>query len=138
LKSWIENQNKKTIADVYKSDSWSSHEWQYFVRQLPEGLNIEQMMKLDDAFGFTSSGNSEVLAEWLSHVIKNHYQAGFPKLKQFLINTGRRKFLTPLYRDMIQTNEGKQMALEIYKKARPNYHFVSSNSIDEILNYNEN
>ncbi|MFT5666293.1 MAG: leukotriene-A4 hydrolase [Vicingaceae bacterium] len=138
LKSWIEYHNKKTIVDEYKSDSWSSHEWQYFVRQLPEALNKEQMMKLDDAFGFTSSGNSEVLAAWLSHVIKNNYQAGFPKLRQFLVNTGRRKFLTPLYKDLIQTNEGRQMALAIYKEARPNYHFVSSNSIDEILNYNEN
>ena len=138
LKSWIETQNNKTIVEEYKSDSWSSHEWQYFVRQLPEGLNNEQMIKLDDAFGFTSSGNSEVLAAWLSHVINNNYQAGFPKLKQFLVNTGRRKFLTPLYKDMIQTNEGKQMALDIYKEARPNYHFVSSNSIDELLDYSEN
>lgn len=138
LKSWIENQNKKTIVDEYKSDSWSSHEWQYFVRQLPENLTEEQMIKLDDAFGFTSSGNSEVLAAWLSHVINNNYHAGFPKLRQFLVNTGRRKFLTPLYKDLIQTKEGKQRAVDIYKKARPNYHFVSSSSIDEILNYPEN
>lgn len=138
IKSWIETQNKKTLEDEYKSSNWSSHEWQYFVRQLPKGLNKDQMTNLDDAFGFTSSGNSEVLAAWLSHVINNKYQAGYPKLKQFLVNTGRRKFLTPLYKDLIQTNEGKQMALEIYKEARPNYHFVSSTSIDEILKYHEN
>lgn len=138
LKSWMENESKESIVNQFKSENWSSHEWQYFVRQLPKSINEDQMTKLDDAFGFTASGNSEVLAAWLSHVINSNYQSAFPKLEEFLINTGRRKFLTPLYKELIQTNEGRKMADVIYKKARPNYHFVSSNSIDEILGYNEN
>ena len=39
----------------------------------------------------------------------------------------------PLYTELIKTEEGKQMAKAIYQKARPNYHYVSSSSIDALL-----
>ncbi|MDP4679855.1 MAG: leukotriene A4 hydrolase C-terminal domain-containing protein, partial [Cyclobacteriaceae bacterium] len=135
LKNWEENNDKELLSNQFHSDNWSSHEWQYFVIQLPKKLSAEQMMKLDDAFGFTQSGNSEVLSAWFIHVINNKYQAGYYKLREFLINTGRRKFLALLYKELIKTEEGKQMAIEIYTIARPNYHFVSSNTIDEILDF---
>ncbi|MBI1851956.1 MAG: leukotriene A4 hydrolase C-terminal domain-containing protein, partial [Planctomycetes bacterium] len=38
----------------------------HFVRQLPNSLRPEQMADLDAAFHFTTSGNSEVLVEWLT------------------------------------------------------------------------
>ena len=135
LENWVENENKATLVSKFGSDNWSSHEWQHFVRKLPAQLNKTQMSKLDAAFGFTSSGNSEILASWLEHVIGNHYEQGYSKLENFLVNTGRRKFLTPLYKKLIETVEGEKMALDIYKKARPNYHYVSSSSIDVVLNY---
>jgi len=135
LDNWMKNENKEILISQFRSDNWSSHEWQHFVRKLPTKLNDAQMSKLDAAFGFTSSGNSEILASWLEHVISNQYKYGYDKLENFLVNTGRRKFLTPLYKKLIETEEGKKMALDIYKKARPNYHYVSSNSIDAVLNY---
>ena len=58
-----------------------------------------------------------------------------PRIESFLINTGRRKFLSPLYNEMIKTKEGKQRALEIYRQARPNYHFVATNTFDKLLGY---
>ncbi|MEQ6122024.1 M1 family metallopeptidase [Reichenbachiella sp. MALMAid0571] len=137
LKNWLENENKEVLISRFESDKWSSHEWQHFVRKLPAKLDNTQMSKLDTAFGFTLSGNSEILAAWLEHVISNQYEQGYQKLEKFLINTGRRKFLTPLYKRLIETENGKQMAMKIYKKARPNYHHVSSSSIDAILKYQE-
>ncbi|MBC7759255.1 MAG: leukotriene A4 hydrolase C-terminal domain-containing protein, partial [Phormidesmis sp. FL-bin-119] len=46
---------------------------------------------------------------------------------------GRRKFLMPLYKEMVKTPEGKEWAKRIYSKARPNYHSVAYSSVDEIL-----
>jgi hypothetical protein len=57
----------------------------------------------------------------------------YPKIETFLINTGRRKFLMPLYSELIKTPEGKKLALDIYSKARPNYHFVAISSLDKLL-----
>ncbi len=134
LDHWLKNENKAALTETYKSGEWSSHEWQHFVRSLPSPLSQDQLSKLDNAFGFTQSGNSEVLAAWLEHVIRNEYKDGYDKLRSFLVNTGRRKFLTPLYKELMKTETGAAMARDIYKEARPNYHYVSSNSIDAIVN----
>ena len=91
------------------------------------------MAEIDEAFRLTESGNSEVLAAWLEQSVKHEYMPAYNRLEEFLINTGRRKFLMPLYRALIQTEEGKDRAKQIYTKARPNYHFVSYDSVDELL-----
>jgi leukotriene-A4 hydrolase len=48
---------------------------------------------------------------------------------------GRRKFLKPLYTELAKTPEGLEFARNVYKKARPTYHSVSVNTIDEILKW---
>jgi leukotriene-A4 hydrolase len=115
------------------TEGWSSHEWLHFVRAIPSDLSLENMAALDAAFGFTKSGNSEVLMAWLEQSIKHNYTFAYGRLEEFLIHTGRRKFLMPLYRAMITSEEGKAMAKAIYVKARPNYHFVAYDSIDALL-----
>jgi leukotriene-A4 hydrolase len=116
-----------------RSAAWTSHEWLHFIRNLPADLTVGQMKELDSAFNFTGSGNSEVLGAWLLLSVKKNYREAFPALKSFLVNVGRRKFLTPIYRELIRTGEGRKLALEIYAKARPNYHSVATSTLDEIL-----
>ena len=119
------------------TDEWSSHEWLHFVRLIPTTITIGQMTTLDKAFGFTNTGNSEILTAWLVQAINHQYEPAHASLEHFLVNAGRRKFLTPLYGAMVKTEAGTQMAKAIYKKARPNYHFVSSNTIDEMLDWQQ-
>lgn len=117
------------------SKKWSSQEWLHFLRQLPDQMTTAQMQELDDYLQFTYSGNSEMLTAWMIHVIKHEYEPGYENLSNFLISAGRRKFLVPLYGEMAKTESGMAMAREIYAKARPNYHFVSVSTIDEMLNW---
>ena len=100
---------------------------------LPETMTQKQMAELDKAFNFTNSGNSEVLAAWVLHTIKNNYTTADQALEKFLVNVGRRKFLVPIYKALNATPEGKKKALAIYAKARPNYHAVSTVTLDELL-----
>jgi len=87
-----------------------------------------------DAFGsFTASGNAEITTQWLVKVIRYQYSPAYVKLEEFLIHTGRRKFLVPLYTELLETEEGRKRAVEIYQKARPNYHFVATNTFDKIV-----
>ncbi len=116
---------------------WSSHEWLHFLRSLPNDLSLAQMQKLDEVFQFTYSRNSEILAAWMVHVIKHQYEPGYQNLENFLVHTGRRKFLSPLYAEMAKTDEGLKMAKEIYTKARPNYHYVAISTMDKMLNWQE-
>lgn len=124
---------KSGILNKSTSKEWSTHEWLHFLKSLPDALTPDQMARLDAFGNFTASGNAEITTLWLVHAIRNKYVGAYPKLEQFLINTGRRKFLSPLYHELIKTEEGKHYAKSIYDKARPNYHFVSTNTFDKLL-----
>ncbi|MBT33735.1 MAG: hypothetical protein CMO01_29070 [Thalassobius sp.] len=69
--------------------------------------------------------------------VKHNYQPAYGKLDHFLMNVGRRKFIAPLYEEMNANPKLQSMAKNIYKKARPTYHYVSINSIDKILNIDQ-
>ncbi len=115
--------------------NWSSHEYLYFIRGLSKELNQAQLDKIKVKFNFAECGNSELAAAWFEHAIHHQYKSDNPALEQFLISVGRRKFLMPLYSALIETEEGKKIAKEIYSKARGNYHFVAVQSLDELLSY---
>ena len=119
--------------DFFDTADWSSHEWVHFIKNLPRDISKESMKKLDTKFNFTNIGNSEILGVWYVHCARQLYEPSFEVMEHFLVNTGRRKFLMPIFTELIQTEEGRKMALEIYQKARPNYHFVATNSLDKLL-----
>ena len=117
-----------------KTANWSTHEWLHFIKHLPKEITLIQLSDLDNVFNFSNSGNSEILALWFLQSIKSDYQPAFDNLEKFLIKIGRRKFLQPLYLELSKSEKHKAWAKEVYKKARGNYHYVSFNTIDKILN----
>jgi leukotriene A-4 hydrolase/aminopeptidase len=125
---------KGATAASLQTKGWAFQQWVHFLRQLPvEALNTRQMAELDAAFGLTNHGNNEILFEWLLLSIRKDYQQAYPSLQRFLTNVGRRKFIAPLYAAMAEKKATKEMALRVYKQARPNYHFVATSTIDKIL-----
>jgi leukotriene A-4 hydrolase/aminopeptidase len=131
--AYLARWRKGERLDRADTKDWSTHEWLHFLKNLPDSLTTANMNELD-AFGkFTASGNSEIITQWLVTAIRHQYSPAYAKLEEFLINTGRRKFLVPLYNELIKTPGGKQRAAEIYRKARPNYHFVATSTFDKIV-----
>ena len=124
-------------ASKLETNGWTTHEWLHFLRHLPNKLPKSKMVELDDAFHFSASGNSEILAAWFIPVIDNNYTEVYDKIERFLITVGRRKFLSPLYKELAKTEANKKVALAIYKKARLNYHSISTTTIDGILGLDE-
>ncbi len=122
-----------TSPEKLTTKEWSSHEWQHFLRFMAPKLDAGKMTQLDAAFHFTTTGNSEIAAIWLGLSIKHNYKAAFPKLEEFLMTVGRRKFVKPLYEAMNNNPAMKEMAKTIYKKARPNYHAVTVQTLDGLL-----
>ena len=108
---------------------WSTHEWLHFLRSLKE----PDMPRLDREFRLTESGNSEILHQWLLMSVKSDYQPAFEKLEQFLTSVGRRKFLKPLYGELMKTPVGQERARRIYAKARSGYHHIAQSTIDGIV-----
>ena len=120
-------------AGVFNNVKLSSNESLYLISHLPENTTIDQMKVLDQIFKFTSSGNAEIQSAWYVLSIKKGYQPANKNIEAFLTTVGRRKFLMPLYKELVKTPEGKKWAKKIYVNARPNYHSVAYNTIDELL-----
>ena len=91
------------------------------------------MQELDRSFAFTRSGNAEILAEWLLIAVRNGYEPAYPRLEEFLVSVGRRKYLKPLYEELVKTPEGRTRAAAIYRRARPGYHPIAAATVDGIL-----
>ena len=126
---------------------WTTQEWLHFLQtvqtvlgspgSVPENPETAalSMAALDRAFHLTHSGNSEIAFQWLLMSIRNRYEAAYPRLEEFLMTIGRRKFIKPLYEELAKTPEGKKRALAIYRRARPTYHPIAVASIDEVLKW---
>jgi hypothetical protein len=67
--------------------------------------------------------------------IASDYAPAYPRLEQFLTSMGRRKFLKPLYEELVKTPEGKKRAQAIYRKARPTYHHIAVTTVDKIVGW---
>ncbi|MEJ7608863.1 MAG: M1 family metallopeptidase, partial [Bryobacteraceae bacterium] len=129
-RAWLDGQTSTAAVPLPK---WSTQETLHFLNALPEKLGAARMGELDRAFHFTQSGNSEILFEWLRMSIRNGYAPANKKLEAFLVEVGRRKFIKPLYQELVKTLEGKEVALKIYRKAKPGYHPIAAATIDDIL-----
>jgi leukotriene-A4 hydrolase len=124
-------------TSALETANWSTHEWLHFLGSFPETTPLPRLAELDRAFKLSTSGNSEILEAWLLIAIRNRYEPAFPALERFLTSQGRRKFLTPLYTALAKTDWGRAMAMDIYRRARPTYHSVAVNTIDQVLRWNQ-
>jgi leukotriene-A4 hydrolase len=122
-----------STAQLPDTQPWTSQEWLRFLRAVPERLTQKQMQSLDHAYSLTSSGNNEILEQWLLVSVRNGYEPADEKLGQFLNSVGRRKYIKPLYEELAKTENGKARAIEIYETARPGYHPIAQATIDAIL-----
>jgi len=111
------------------TSAWSTHEWLHFLRS----QKAPDMARLDSEFHFNESGNSEILHQWLLMAVIADYRPAFPKVGTFLKSVGRRKFLKPIYSELVKTPEGQALARSIYAEARAGYHPIAQATIDGIV-----
>lgn len=123
-----------TNATELRTDGWVTQQWLRFLNDL-EPIDPERLGELDEAFQFTRSKNSEILAAWLEVAVANNHRAVDRRLDLFLMTVGRRKFLVSLYRALLAAEDGKTRALAVYERARPRYHAVSKRTLDDMLGY---
>ncbi|MDC7682733.1 M1 family metallopeptidase [Asticcacaulis sp. BYS171W] len=123
-----------TPAKDLQTGEWVTQEWQRFLEELPQDMTEAQLKDLDATFGFTTTHNSEILFDWLKIAIAHHYEPAMKPLETFLTSQGRRKFVKPLYEDlMAQKGWGVDMAKRVYATARPLYHDVTRSTVDGIV-----
>ena len=81
----------------------------------------------------TGKQNAEIAGQWLLMAARNQYHPADSRIESFLTSVGRRKFIIPIYRALIQTPAGAKQARAIYAQARPFYHPIAIESVDKLL-----
>lgn len=111
----------------------STNEKQHFIDYLPKDLTAKEMTAIDKEFNFTKGGNFVVKRQWFIIAIQHQYKVAYPAIEQFLTSYSRTYSLTPLYKEMIKTTEGKVWAKQIYAKAKSGYHATTVHEIESFL-----
>jgi hypothetical protein len=120
-------------SDRLGATEWTTHEWLRFLQSLPTPLAPDRMAELDGVYHLTDRGNAEIVCQWLILAVRNQYRPADARLEQFLTTIGRRKFLLPLYTELLKTPEGAARARAIFAKAASFYHPISASSVAKLL-----
>ncbi len=123
----------KIAAQDIDTSQWTVHEWLHFLNNLPDELDHELLVALDEAFALTDSSNAEIASSWLEIAIRNGYEQVYDRIEEFLVGIGRRKLIEPLYKTLVKTDEGRETALRIYAKAKSGYHPLMITTAEKIL-----
>ena len=124
---------KGTAPAQLATREWTTHEWLQFLRKMPADIGTERLGQLDKAFAFSKIGNSEIADLWFIISVRAGYNTAYPPMEQFLSSVGRRKFLEPLYGEMMKTPANAAMAKTLYEKYRKNYHPLAQESLDKMM-----
>lgn len=122
-----------TLPSKQVTDEWGTQEWVHFIEGLPETLKPEQLRQLDQAYTFTGTPNGEIAQRWYPLAVRSGYAEARPGIAAFLERIGRRKLIMPTYEALAQTTDGLAFARQVFDKARPGYHPITTGSVEALL-----
>jgi aminopeptidase N len=129
----IQNTWRKTGIKGMSQKIKSTNEKVHFIDYLPKDLTVQEMTAIDKEFNFTKGGNFVVKRQWFIIAIQHQYKVAYPAIENFLTSYSRTYSLTPLYKEMIKTPEGKVWAKQIYAKAKSGYHATTVEALEKLL-----
>lgn len=115
------------------TSAWSTQEWVHFLEGMPDTLTPEQMAQLDTAFTFTGTANGEIAQRWYPLAVRSGYHAADEAMAEFMQRVGRRKLIMPIYDALVKTPEGLKFAQDVFAKARPGYHPITTGSVEAAI-----
>ena len=128
--AWLGTQQLPPTAIT---DAWTTQEWVHFIESLPEALTGEQIAQLDGAYGFTGTMNGEIAQRWYPLAVRNGYTQANDAIAAFLQRIGRRKLIMPTYTALVQTEAGLALAKDVFEKAKPGYHPITTGSVQKVI-----
>ena len=78
-------------------------------------------------------GNYEVLVEWLTIAAASGYLPALPRVREVLSSIGRMKYLKPLYKALMQNDDTRTFAREVFAQVSESYHPLSRGSVAGIV-----
>ena len=112
---------------------WGTQAWVRFLEGMGETLKPEQLAQLDEAYGFTGTANGEIAMRWYPLALRSGYEPAREAAGEFIQRVGRRKLIMPIYEELAKTPEGLTFAREVFERARPGYHPITTASVEAVL-----
>ncbi|ADV61079.1 Peptidase M1 membrane alanine aminopeptidase [Isosphaera pallida ATCC 43644] len=116
-------------AEALPVANWTTHEWIHFLESLSDRPNASLVADLERVHHLFHQGNAEIRQRFLMLALRSDPATAWPHVERFLGSVGRRKFLMPLYNELIKTEEGRRRAEAIFEKAKAGYHPIAVDSI---------
>lgn len=129
-KAWLDT---GTLPAKDLTAKWTTQEWVHFIEGMPKTLPVEKLAALDAAYRFTGTGNGEIAQRWYPLAVRSGYTRANEDIARFLQTIGRRKLIMPTYEALVQTPEGLKFAKEVFAKARPGYHPITTASVEATI-----
>ncbi|HVR80934.1 MAG TPA: M1 family metallopeptidase [Luteimonas sp.] len=125
-KAWLDG---GALPKAATTANWSTQEWVHFLDGMPETLKPEQLAVLDAAYHFTGTLNGEIAQRWYPLAVRSGYHAADEAMAAFMQRVGRRKLIMPIYEALVKTSEGLAFAKDVFAKAKPGYHPITTGSV---------
>ncbi|UNK58464.1 M1 family metallopeptidase [Pseudoxanthomonas daejeonensis] len=115
------------------SSEWGTQAWVHFLEGMGATLKPEQLAQLDAAYKFSGTGNGEIAMRWYPLALRSGYLEARPAAGEFIERVGRRKLIMPIYEELVKTPDGLAFAQEVFERARPGYHPITTASVEAVL-----
>lgn len=122
-----------TLPSNQVTADWTTQQWTNFIKGMGDKLSVEQLAQLDAAYRFTGTHNGEIAVRWYPLAIRSGYIEAMPAIGEFIQRVGRRKLILPIYEELVKTPEGLSFARDVFAKARPGYHPITTASVEAVL-----
>jgi len=112
---------------------WGTQEWVRFIDGLGQTQPVEKLAQLDKGYHFTGTPNGEIAMRWYPLAIRSGYTDAQVAAGEFIQKVGRRKLVLPIYAELLKTPEGLAFAKEVFAKAKPGYHPITTASVEDMI-----
>ena len=118
-----------TVDNIPMSD-WSPHAAVHFINNLPVDLTEAQLEELDNSFGFSTTRNAEISRAWFIQVATRRYMSAYEAMETHLNRYGRTRLIKPVYVALAKNGADKELARQMFEKAKSSYHPLTIASIE--------
>ncbi len=120
--------------DLVPAASWPPKVMVHFINSLPVDLDNEQLAEVDAAFALSATRNAEIARTWFIQVAERHYEPAYGALEEHLNRFGRTRLVEPVYKALAKNGYDRDLAIEMFNRARSNYHPITVAKIENTLN----
>ena len=117
------------LAEIPVGD-WSPQATIHFINSLPAELSNEKLGELDAGWGLSKTSNAEIGRTWFIQVATRRYTDAYTELEAHLNRFGRGRLIAPVYSALASNGEDRELALEMFERARGAYHPITTGWIE--------